>query len=69
VPQRILAVALVLHLALAAWLWRAQSTTGPEASGSETGRFMHRVIAWTLVAALVTLVLTLGPALLLETCI
>jgi hypothetical protein len=64
-----LAVALLLHVALASWLWRAQSATIPETSGSETGRFMHRVIAWTLIAALVTLVLTLGPALLLETCI
>ena len=34
-----------------------------------TGIFLHTVIAWTLMAALVTIVLTLGPALALATCV
>ena len=37
--------------------------------GCSTGAFLHTVIVWTLIAALVTIVLTLGPTLALATCV
>ena len=35
----------------------------------ETGEFLHQVILWSLPKAFITVVLTLGPVLLLSTCL
>ena len=62
-----LGLAILVHLVLIGWLWRKYAKTRDSALGP-TGSFLHWVIAWTLVAAFVTIVFTLGPTLLLTTC-
>ena len=48
----------------------AQSpSAGPDPGSGETGAFLHEVVIWTLIAAFATIVLALGPPLLLTTCI
>ena len=63
-----LSLVILVHLALIGWLWRNYVKTGPDPALGQTGSFLHWVIVWTLVAAFVTIVFTLGPALLLTTC-
>src|SRR5271154_5288077 len=60
-----LGLAILAHLALIGWLWRNYAMTPADPALGPTGSFLHRVIAWTMLAALATIVLTLGPALLL----
>jgi hypothetical protein len=60
--------AILVHLALIGWLWRYYVKNGPDPALGQTASFLHWVIVWTLVAAFVTTVFTLGPALLLTTC-
>jgi hypothetical protein len=62
-------LAILMPLALIGWLWRNYAKTAPDPALGPTGSFLHWVILWTLVAAFVTIVFTLGPALLLTTCI
>jgi hypothetical protein len=64
-----LALAILVPLALIGWLWRKHAKSAPDPALGPTASFLHWVILWTLVAAFVTVVFTLGPALLLTTCI
>ena len=64
-----LGLAILMPLVLIGWLWRNYAKTSPDPALGPTGSFLHWVILWTLVAAFVTSVFTLGPALLLTTCI
>ncbi len=64
-----LGVALLVHLAVIGWLWRDYATTSPDPAFGETGSFLHWVVVWTLIAAFVSAVLTLGPTLLLTVCV
>ena len=64
-----LGLAFGLHLIAILWLWRAQAATRPDPASGPTGTFMHWVIVASSLAALATIILTLGPALLLKTCI
>ena len=64
-----LGLAILMPLALIGWLWRNYAKTAPDPALGPTGSFLHWVILWTLAAAFVTIVFTLGPALLLTTCI
>ncbi len=64
-----LGAALLVHLAVIGWLWREYTNTRPDPALGPTGSFLHWVILWTLITAFVTTVLTLGPALLLATCV
>jgi hypothetical protein len=64
-----LGLAILMPLALIGWLWRNCAKTAPDPAFGSTGSFLHWVILWTLVAAFATTVFTLGPALLLTTCI
>jgi len=64
-----LGLAILVPLALIGWLSRDYAKTVPDPALGSTGSFLHWVILWTLVAACVTIVFTLGPALLLTTCI
>lgn len=64
-----LGAALLVHLAAIAWLSRDYANTRPDPALGPTGSFLHWVVLWTLITAFVTTVLTLGPTLLLATCV
>jgi hypothetical protein len=62
-----LAAVLLAHLIVLSWMWRDIARVGPDLG--PTGTFLHQAIIWTLIAALVATALTLGPPLLLATCL
>ena len=64
-----LAALLLAHLTVIAWLWRDLAAANPDPGFGQTGTFLHAVIIWTLIAALITAILTLGPPLLLTICV
>ena len=64
-----LVLVFVVHLIVVGWMWRNFAKAGPEPLFSPTGAFLHEAIFWTVIAAFVATVLTLGPPLLLSTCI
>jgi hypothetical protein len=64
-----LGVALLAGLALIGGSWLVYARTAPNPASGEIGSFLHWVIVWTLITAFVTTVLTLGPTLLLRTCL
>lgn len=63
-----LALAILIHLALIGALWRTFARRFPTPPLSQTDSFMRWVIMGTLIAAFITIVFTLGPALFLTTC-
>ena len=63
-----LAVALVAHLIAIGWMWRGLAAARPDPAFGPTGAFLHTTVVWTVIAAFVATVLTLGPPLLLTTC-
>jgi len=68
-PLRLgLALVLLAHLAAIGWMWRSLNEAGPGLELSRTDVFLHTVGVWSVVAAFVTTVLTLGPPLLLTMC-
>jgi hypothetical protein len=68
-PLRIgLAAVLLAHLTVIGWLWRDLAAANPEPGFGQTDTFLHAVIVRTLMAALITTILTLGPPLLLNIC-
>ena len=62
-------LALLTHLAVIGWAWRAYSRSGADQSFGPTGTFLRWVVVWTLVTAFVAVLMTLGPVLVLNTCI
>lgn len=64
-----LAALLLAHLTVIGWLWRDVAAANPETGFGQTDTFLHAVIIWTLMAALITTILTLGPPLLLTICV
>jgi 4-hydroxybenzoate polyprenyltransferase len=56
-------------LAAVGWLWRAQAVDRPDAATAATASFLRDVIVWTSAAAFASIILTLGPSLLLKTCL
>ena len=69
-PLRIgLAALLLAHLTVIGWLWRDLAAANPDPGFGQTGIFLHAVAIWTLMAALATTILTLGPPLLLTICV
>lgn len=62
-------LALLAHLAVIGWLWRDYAKTGPDPAFGPTGSFLRWVVVWTLISAFVATVFTLGPTLLLATCV
>jgi hypothetical protein len=69
-PLRIgLCALLAAHLIMIGWLWRDFAATDPDPGFGQTDTFLHAVIIWTLMAALITTILTLGPPLLLTICL
>jgi hypothetical protein len=71
-PSGALRLALVLvllaYLGVLGWLWRSFASASPEPAFGPTGTFMYAVGLWTLAAAIAATVVTLGPPLLLSTC-
>jgi len=63
-----LALTIVVHLGVIGWLWRNYARVGPDPALDPTGAFLQWVIAWTLIAAFITIIFTLGSAMLLTTC-
>jgi hypothetical protein len=63
-----LAVVLLAHLMVIGWMWRDLAGAGPDPVFGETGTFLHWAVVWTVIAAFVATVLTLGPSLLLTLC-
>lgn len=63
-----LVLVLAAHLIVIGWIGRACARADPDASG-EPATFLHSVIVWTTIAAFVATVLTLGPPLLLQSCL
>ena len=69
-PLRLgLAVVLLAHLIVIGWMWRDFAAASPDPGFGQTGLFLHAVATWTLIAALVAAILTLGPPLLLTICV
>ncbi|HEY2606235.1 hypothetical protein P0D88_13235 [Paraburkholderia sp. RL18-103-BIB-C] len=64
-----LALVLLVHLVAIGWLWRYRAAANRDPGPERISTFMHTVVIWTLIAALVATVITFGPALLLTTCI
>src|SRR5262245_58708618 len=60
---------IIVHLAVIGWLWRLSSKTISAPALGEPGSFLNWVVVWTLVSAFVTVLFTLGPAMLLTVCI
>jgi hypothetical protein len=65
----VLSLTLLAHLAAIGWLWRSYANTSPDPALGPTGTFLHWVVLWTLIAAFVAAIFTLGPTVLLTTCI
>jgi hypothetical protein len=63
-----LIVALVVHLLVIGWMWRDLAAAGPDPAFGPTGAFLHTAVVWTVIAAFVATVPTLGPPLLLTIC-
>lgn len=63
-----LAVVLFAHLIVIGWMWRDIGRAAADPDFGPTGSFLHGAITWTFIAAFVASVLTLGPPLLLTTC-
>jgi hypothetical protein len=64
-----LAAALLAHMIVLGWMWRAIARAEPDTDYGPTGAFLHWAFTATLIAALVATAVTFGPPLLLATCI
>jgi heme/copper-type cytochrome/quinol oxidase subunit 2 len=51
------------------WLWRYRAAAVRDPGPERISTFMHTVVIWTLIAALVATLITFAPALLLTTCV
>ena len=69
VLRTVLALVLLVHLVALGWLWRSHPRRSADASGGATAGFFQDVALWTLATAFVATVLTLGPSLMLATCV
>jgi hypothetical protein len=63
-----LVLVLLLHLVVIGWMWRHQAR-GVDPAADQTSVFLHTVTVWTVISALAVTALTLGPPLVLATCI
>lgn len=64
----ILALIILVHMGLIGLLWRIQIRRGPNPAYGRAGTFFYWVILATLASALIKIVFTLGPTLLLTAC-
>lgn len=65
----VLGLVLFAHLAVIGWLGFSYAKTRPQPAFGAVGQFLHWVVMGTLIAAFVAVVCTLGPTLLLVTCV
>jgi hypothetical protein len=63
-----LGLAILVHLGLIGWIWQNYAKAPADPALGPTGPFLHWVMVWTLLAAVATIVFTLGPTLLLTSC-
>lgn len=63
-----LVLVLLVHLIVIGVMWGALARSDPDPASGASGTFVHEVIVWTLIAAFIATVLTLGPPLLLHRC-
>jgi hypothetical protein len=69
-PLRLgLGLVLLGHLVVIGWMWRDLAAASPDPAFGRTGTFLHMMVIWTVVAAFVATILTLGPSLLLTLCV
>lgn len=64
-----LTIAFLVHLAAVGWLWYTEAAARPDSARGATGEFFHGVVVWVTSAAFAAVILTLGPSLLLKTCL
>ncbi|HEY2624183.1 MAG TPA: hypothetical protein VGI53_12115 [Dyella sp.] len=64
-----LAIVLLVHLVVIAWMWRHLATATPDPELGQGAVFLQTIVVWTLIAALVATVITFAPSLVLKTCI
>ena len=64
-----LSLVLLAHLAVVGWLCREYAKANSNPGFGPTGAFLHWVIGWTAIVALVATAFTLGPPLLLTICV
>lgn len=67
--RSVLALVLVAHLIMIGVLWRLYARRSADAAYGATGSFIHAVALWTLATAFVATLITLGPTLVLATCV
>jgi hypothetical protein len=67
--RAVLALVLLAHLVALGWLWRSHVRRSADVCGGATVSFFQDVALWTLATAFVATVLTLGPSLMLATCV
>lgn len=65
----VLALVFLAHLAAIGGLWRAYARRSADAAYGATGSFFHELALWTLATAFVATIITLGPTLVLVTCV
>jgi hypothetical protein len=69
-PLRLLLAGVLLaHLTVIGWMWLDRARAVAEPISGEAGAFLHRAVLWTVIAAFIAAAFTLGPPLLLTTCI
>jgi Na+-transporting NADH:ubiquinone oxidoreductase subunit NqrE len=64
-----LALIFVVHLAAVGWLVYSQMRSREASTDGGTAAFLQTAVTWVSIAAFAAVILTLGPALLLETCL
>lgn len=64
-----LAIVLLVHLVVIAWLWLHAANAKPDSEQGPNGAFLQGLVVWTLIAALAASVITFAPSLLLTTCL
>jgi len=68
-PVRVaLGLVLIAHLAVAALMWRHLAGASKSLDATATGDFVRTVAVWCVIAAFVTMILTLAPPLVLTGC-
>ncbi len=64
-----LVLVFLLHLAVISWMWLRFARRRPQGPPDGTAAFVHDAIVWSSIAAFASMLLALGPSLLLKACI